>query len=177
MGTGPLFAASAERALLAIGDSALPFLQSTVMFRFKTPFIWDSEAPQYISKRLKPDGPQITCFPFFFFFLSYFTHTHTHRTFNWGFVPTRTHAFFSKFSKFIIGKSLSFLASSGSYERMENIWRQCQGTLSCHFHVVFPWCERVSSLGNFPFGPILCHPEGLGQPQVNPTSPGPCDGG
>lgn len=65
--------------------------------------------------------------------------------------------FFSKFSKFIIGKSLSFLASSSWYERMENIWRQCQGMLSCHFHVGFPWCERVSaclfSPGKFPFQP------------------------
>lgn len=94
-------------------------------------------------------------FSFFFFFRTLF---HKKRIkFNWVFVPMRDACFFSKFSKSIVGKSLSFLASSCSYERMENIWRQCQGMLSCHFHVVFPWCERVSSCmlspGKFPFLP------------------------
>lgn len=86
-----------------------------------------------------------------------------------GFCPNAGCVFFSKFSKFIIGKSLSFLASSSLYERMENIWRQCQGMLSYHFHVGFPWCERVSaclfSPGKFPFlapdPPQPVHPEGL----------------
>lgn len=71
--------------------------------------------------------------------------------------PKQGACFFLKFPKFIIGKCLSFLASFSLYERMENIWRQCQGMLSCHFHVGFPWCERVSAclftLGNFPFSP------------------------
>lgn len=107
MGTGPLFAASAERALLAIGDSALPFLQSTVMFRFKTPFIWDSEAPQYISKRLKPDGPQITCFPFFFFFFSKLFHTHTHTEHSIGVLSQRGHMLFSPNSQNLSSESLS----------------------------------------------------------------------
>lgn len=94
----------------------------------------------------------MTCFPFFF---QNAVSQKKRKKFNWVFVPMQGTYFFSKFSKFIIGKSLSFLASSSLYERMENIWRQCQGMLSCHFHVGFSWCERVSaclfSPGKFPF--------------------------
>lgn len=38
------------------------FISKQSSLRFKR----DSKAPQYISKGLKPDGSQITCFPFFF---------------------------------------------------------------------------------------------------------------
>lgn len=96
--------------------------------------------------------PKLLVFLFFFSERCF-----TKKKFNWVFVPMRGACFFSKFSKFIIGKSLFFLASSSLYERMENIWRQCQGTLSCHFHIGFPWCEQVSaclfSPGKFPFQP------------------------
>lgn len=135
---------------------ALPFFSlkhhfiSKQSFRFKS----NSKAPQYISKGLKPDGAQITCFLFFAPECCY----KKKKKNSIGFLsPKQGACFFSKFPKFIIGKCLSFLASSSLYERMENIWRQCQGMLSCHFHVGFPWCERVSSClfssGKFPFQP------------------------
>lgn len=133
---------------------ALPFFSlkhyfiSKQSFRFKS----NSKALQYISKGLKPDGAQITCF----LFLP--QNAVTKKKNSIGFLsPKQGACFFSKFPKFIIGKSLSFLAGSSLYERMENIWRQCQGMLSCHFHVGFPWCEQVSSClfssGKFPFQP------------------------
>lgn len=134
---------------------ALPFFSlkhyfiSKQSFRFKS----NSKAPQYISKGLKTDGAQITCFVF----LPQYAVTKKKKN-SIGFLsPKQGACFFSKFPKFIIGKCLSFLASFSLYERMENIWRQCQGMLSCYFHVGFPWCERVSAclftLGNFPFSP------------------------
>lgn len=94
------FSQHPRSGLCLLLETALPFLQSTVMFRFKTPFIWDSEAWQYISKRLKPDGPQITCFPFFFFFYSKLFHTHTHtQNIQLGFCPNADTCFFLQILK------------------------------------------------------------------------------